>query len=115
VDLATLRQLELVGNFANMLQDLIRPKVLEAQFVIYTALHRLLNVWLEFDVDPTTNLELSFWPVLIFLTFHSILCTCKVVLDELNHKRPFLQPFFEVRNSACITEYYAEMARWVAI
>lgn len=65
-------------------------------------LHRLLDIGLEFDIDPVTNFKGLFLSVLVSLMLHSILCALQILLDVLKHGLPLFQPLLQVRDYTCI-------------
>jgi hypothetical protein len=57
MDLAGFRQLQLVCHLTDLLKNQIRPEVLVTQLVMRPALHRLLDVWLQLNINLVPHLK----------------------------------------------------------
>jgi len=108
-------KLELVSHWTYLLRYEIRSEILEAQFLIGSPLNRLLDIGLEFDIDPVTHLKGPLPPVLVGLVFHPVLGSLQVLLDVFQHNLSLLQPLIQVRNYASIIYCNSEMPWFVAI
>ena len=78
-------ELKLISHLANSLKNQIWPKVLEAELMIGSAIDRLLNMWLQFDIDPITDSKCSFLAIFICLIFHPLLSPTQIMLNVLKH------------------------------
>jgi hypothetical protein len=76
VNLTRSRELQFVSNLTHGLENEIGAKILINQLLVMVASDRLLDVGLEFDIDPITNLKRSFLPVLVSVMFRALLCPC---------------------------------------
>lgn len=68
-------QLELVSYLTNFLENEIRSKIFETEFVVRATTHRLLNIRLELYIHPIPHLKCSFLSIFFSLAFHFVLCS----------------------------------------
>ena len=68
---------------SNLLDNEIGTEILVAELLICSAGHRLLNMWLQLDIHPATNIKRALLAMLIRLVFHTLLSMVQIVLDML--------------------------------
>jgi hypothetical protein len=83
--------------------------------MVASVLNRLLDMWLQLQVDPVPHIKFPFLSMLISLMLHLILCSQQMLLDSLCHCRPFIEPFLQWCDWGCISRDYAKVSQWMPI
>ena len=84
--------MELIGDRADLGDDLIRTKVFECELLVSPWCQGGLHVGLELEVDELSHNKGAVGPVLVGLQLHTILGMRQVLLEETVGNLLFLSP-----------------------
>lgn len=76
-----LRKKQLVGDFADLVDDLERTEELEAELLMSVRGQRGLHIRLQAKVDEVVDIELALSPSLVSLRLHVLLGAKQVLAD----------------------------------
>lgn len=98
MDRRSCRQIQLVGDVADLGEHGVGPEVAEGELLVCPRSQRSLHVRLELEVDLVSNTEDAFKAFLVSLLLHSLLSSEEVLSNKIKHCSTISEHGVDIRN-----------------